>query len=122
MLVSCITDDYLEVAREKLTTKEMWESLKATYAKKSVASQTLIRKQLARLRMKDGTDMRGHLVEFDGLARKLKTAGATLAESDLVTQLFLTLPDSFDPLVTALENVDEKDLTLDLVKQRLLAE
>ena len=72
--------------------------------------------------MNDGADMRTHLLEFDGLVRKLKTAGTTLAEGDLVSQLFLTLPDSLDPLVTTLENVPENDLTLELVKQRLLAE
>lgn len=122
LLVSCLSDECLEIVREKTTTKEMWTSLESAYAKKSVASQKIVRKQLARLRMKEGADMRTHLLEFDGLVRKLKTAGATLAESDLVSQLFLTLPDSFDPLVTALENVAEEGLNLDLVKQRLLAE
>ena len=32
------------------------------------------------------------------------------------------MPESYDPLVTALENLDEKDISLDLCKQRLLAE
>ncbi|XP_062704285.1 uncharacterized protein LOC134286650 [Aedes albopictus] len=85
LLVSCQSDEYLEIVREKATTKEMWTSLKTTYAKKSVASQTIIRKQLARLRMNEGEDVQTHLLEFEGLVRKLKTAGATLAESDLVS-------------------------------------
>lgn len=59
---------------------------------------------------------------FDDLVRQLKTAGANLEDGDLVSQLFLSLPDSYDPLVTALENLREEDLNLDLVKQRLLAE
>lgn len=43
-------------------------------------------------------------------------------ENNLVSQLFPTLLDSFDPLVTALENIDEKELTFDSVKLRLLGE
>lgn len=36
--------------------------------------------------------------------------------------MFLTLPGSYDPLVTALENIDEDELNMDIVKQRLLGE
>lgn len=82
LLVSCQTDECLEIVREKATTKEMWTSLVSVYAKESMASQTIIRKQLARLRMLEEGDMRTHLLEFDGLLRKLKTAGATLALFD----------------------------------------
>lgn len=45
-----------------------------------------------------------------------------MEEGNLIAQLFLTLSESYDPLVTALENLDEKQITLDLCKQRLLAE
>lgn len=121
-LVSFISDECLEIVREKQTAKAMWKALEDTFAKKSVASQTVLRKQLARLRMREGSSMRSHFQMFDELVRQLKTAGAKLEETDLVAQLFLTLPDSFDPLVTALENMNEDELTLEKVKQRLLAE
>lgn len=62
--------------------------------------------------------MRSHLLAFDDLMRQIKTAGAELANGALVSQLFLSLPDSYDPLVTALENIKEEDLTLDIVKQK----
>lgn len=52
----------------------------------------------------------------------MKTVGAKIEEADAVISLFQSLPDSFDPLVTALENMAEDDLKLELVKQRLLAE
>lgn len=47
---------------------------------------------------------------FDELIRKLKSARrAKLEESVLVSQLFVTFPESYDPLVmvTALENLNE---------------
>ena len=66
--------------------------------------------------------MRNHLAEFDDLVRQLKTAGAKMETSNLVSQLFITSPSSYDPLVTALENMDDKDLSLEIVKHRLLGE
>lgn len=40
----------------------------------------------------------------------------------LVFENLILVPDSYDPLVTTLETLAEKDLTLEMVKQRLLAE
>lgn len=42
--------------------------------------------------------------------------------ADIVSQLFLTLPDSYDAIVTALENLPEEQMTLNTIKSRLLAE
>lgn len=108
-LVSFISDEWLEVAQKKQTVKAMWKALEDIFAKKSVASQTLLRKQLVRRRMREGSSMRSQFQTFDELVRQLKTEGAKLEKNDLVAQLFLTLPDSFDPLVTALENMNEDE-------------
>lgn len=121
-IIAFIHDDLLDLVREKETAKEIWTTLANVYAKKSVASQTLIRKQLAKLKMIEGSSVKDHLKIFDELIRQLKSAGAKLEEGDLVSQLFVTLPESFDPLVTALENLEEDNLTLDVVRERLLAE
>ena len=72
--------------------------------------------------MKDGDTMMGHLMVFEGLIRKLKLAGAKLEETDLLAQLFLTLPEKYDPLVTALQNTDESLLKFNMVKEKLLGE
>ncbi|KAI8125273.1 Copia protein [Lucilia cuprina] len=88
VLVSCISDNYLEYVRDKSTSKAMWNALKDVFAVKSSTSQTIIRKQLARLKLSDDTKMKDHFIEFDSLVRQLKSAGAELAECDLVSQLF----------------------------------
>lgn len=82
----------------------------------------MVRKELARLRLRDGDDMSSHLLNFDSLIRQLKFAGAKPDESDLVSQLFLTLPESFYPIVTALENLPTEEIHFSVVKQRLLSE
>ena len=40
LLVSCLADECLEIVREKTTTKQMWESLEAVFAKKCVVDRT----------------------------------------------------------------------------------
>lgn len=122
LLTSFVHDDLLHLVRDKETSKEMWMSLESAYAKKSVSSQTFVRKQLAKLRMMEGSSVKDHLKTFEELIRQLKLAGAKLEENDIVSQLFATLPESFDPLVTALENLGEENLKLDVVRERLLAE
>nr|XP_029717941.1 uncharacterized protein LOC115260762 [Aedes albopictus] len=122
LLIGFLADECLEVVREKKSTKAMWTSLQNTFAKKSLGTQNLVRKQLSRLKMKEGSSMREHLVAFEDLIRQLRVAGAKLSDADMVVSMFGTLPHSYDPLITALENLGDDEITLDHVKQRLLAE
>lgn len=121
-LVSFVHSDCLSYVRDKDTAKAMWESLQSAFAKKSVVNQLLLRKQLTKLQMKNGDAMTSHLSAFESLVRQLKLAGVNMEEGDLLAQLFLTLPEKFDPLVTALQNLDDGKLTFAIAKGRLLAE
>lgn len=94
----------------------MWESLANTFSKKGFASQTYIRRTLALLRMEEGTALVDHFRKFDELIRQLKEAGATVTELDQVSQLFISLPSSFDVVTTAIENLGEDQIGLDVVK------
>ena len=87
LIVCFIHEDYLSYVQEKHLAKEMWDSLK----RKSNQTQTLIRKELACLKYRNGDDMNKHFMKFESLIRDLKAAGAKPEEADLVSQLFLTL-------------------------------
>jgi len=121
-LVGFIHNDCLSYVRDKETAKDMWESLQMAFAKKSVVSQLLVRKQLATLRMKDDESVAAHCVVFENLIRQLRSAGATLSDDDVLAQFFLTLPEKFDPLVTALQNISDSQLSFEFAKERILAE
>ena len=122
ILVGFVADEYLGCIRDKGTAKAMWKSLEDTFAKKSAGRQTLIRKQIARLHLKDGASVRAHLLEFEDLIRQLRMAGSKLEESDACLSLALTLPESYDALMTALENLPENELTYEVMKTRLIDE
>lgn len=122
ILVQCIHDSQLEYIKDKKYAKEIFDSLKAVFERTSVAGQLLLRKQLLTMKYADGADMQKHFLAFDKNVRDLKAIGATMEQIDIVCHLLLTLPKSFDTLVTAIETIDPDKLTLEFVKSRILDE
>ncbi|GJQ65663.1 hypothetical protein Trydic_g7751 [Trypoxylus dichotomus] len=82
-----------------------------------MASQLFLRKQLLQLKLEEGKPLNNHFLAFDKLIRELKACGATLSEIDIVCHLLLTLPKSFEMVVTALETIEESNLTLELLDE-----
>lgn len=120
MIIRRISDDYLEYVKDKATPKEVWSTLKANFERQGVANPMFLRRKLLTLKMIEGADLESHLLEFDKTLRDLKSAGAKIEDEDVVCQLLLTLPKSYDPVVTALETMKIDDLTINFVKARLL--
>lgn len=44
---------------------------------------------------------------FEDMFRQLRVAGAKLSDVDMVVSLFGTLPDSYNPLITTIENLGD---------------
>lgn len=122
ILVQCIADSHLEYVQDKRRAKEMFDSLKGAFERKSVASQLYLRKKLITLKMDEADDMSDHFLVFDKTVRQLKSIGGKLEDLDIICYLLLSLPKSYDNLVTALETLDPDILSIDFVKGRLLDE
>lgn len=119
-IVQAIDDNQLELIKDCRTPKQIWSTLKNVFERRGVAGQLYLRKQLLTLRYVEGVcRMSEHLLRFDKLIRELKGSGATVEESDAVCHLLLTLPPSFDSVVTAIETLPD-GVTMDFVKKRLL--
>lgn len=119
LLVQCIADTHLEYVRCKAS-KEAWDCLAATFERKGIAGKLYLRKRLLILKLAEGDPLEEHFVIFDSLVRQLKTSGAKLDEMDVVCHLLLTLPSSFDNIVTAIETLSLDKLKIDFIKSRLL--
>lgn len=122
IIVRTVHDCQLETIKEKKSSKEMIDALKAIYERKSVSSQLFLRKQLLTLKYNESEEMSNHFMVFDKLIRSLKSSGAEMGEIETVCLLLLTMPKSFDGLVTALETMEPDRLTPEFVKNRLLDE
>lgn len=122
ILMQTISDGQLEYIKDKKTAKEMFDTLCGIFERKSIAGQLLVRKQLLMMKYHESEDITQHFLNFDTKIRKLKSTGAKMEELDIIVHLLLTLPKSFENLVTALETMNQDDLKLDFVKTRLMDE
>lgn len=122
IIVQSIHDSQLEYVKDQKFAKDMYDGLVAVFERKSISGRLLVRKQLLNMKMHDGDVVSEHFLKFDKLIRDLKSTGATVEELDIVCHLILTLPRSYDTLVTALETMNPNDLSLDFVKSRILDE
>ncbi|KAF2889871.1 hypothetical protein ILUMI_16302 [Ignelater luminosus] len=100
----------------------MWTALQNTFERKGIRNQLLLRKQLLQLKLEERGTLNLHFLTFDSIVRSLKASGATLEENDIICHLLLTLPKSYEMVITAIETIGGSDLTLDFVKEKLLDE
>lgn len=108
-IVQRIADSHLEYAKDKTTAHEVWKELSNVFERRGMASQLLLRKKLLSMKFKPSTEsLSSHFLKFEKL--------------DVVCHLLLTMPPEYDIVVTAIETLSTKNLTLSFVKNRLLDE
>lgn len=120
IIIQCIANSHLQYVKDKNTAHQMWKALEGVFQRKGIASQLYLRKKILTLKLQESDILETHFIKFDGLIRELRSVGAKLEEIDVVCHLLLTLPKSFDGMVTALETLEPKKLSLEFVKGKLL--
>lgn len=122
IIVQSVHDTQLEHIKDKTTAKAMFDGLSDIFERKSLASQLMYRRQILTMKMQSNESMNDHFINFDKVIRNLKSTGANVEDQEVICLLFLTLPKTYDGLITALETINPKDLSLDFAKSRLLDE
>lgn len=114
LIVQCIA--------EGNTSKAIWEKLAATFELKGVTSRLLVLKRILTLKYIDGESMETHLCKFDDMVRQVKSTASKLEDDLLACLLFLSHPESYNTIVTAIKTLSGEKITVDFVKNRLLSE
>ena len=122
IIIGCVADSHLQYLRDQPNAKAMWINLKTAFEKAGFASEPSLRRKIQRMKFDDSKNFTDYFVKFDEILCQLTAVNVKLTERDQVGYLLDSLPDSYDPLITALENLKDDELTLAYVKSRLLAE
>jgi hypothetical protein len=110
---------YLVTACE--TPKDLWDTLKVQYERNTLANKLFLKKQYFTTKMREGQSVTAHLKVMKEITDKLAALGAAVADDEKVVALLISLPPSYETLVTALEAKGD-DLTLVFVQQALVNE
>jgi hypothetical protein len=72
--------------------------------------------------MQEGEDLLAHINMVKALAHQLRSVEGNIEDEDVYMVLLMSLPPSFDNLVTSLESMSSKDVDLQFIVTRLLHE
>ena len=119
-----IKDSQIPYIQDTRTTKEAWSALQEVHNGIGMNGRMVLMQRLWGLRMSEGDDMAQHLNLFRELSNQLQSLsqdGKGIDDTELVTILTLSLPESYEPLVMALQSRTDT-VTFDIMAGRLLQE
>lgn len=117
-----LDDSQLIHVMEAVSANDMWEKLKSYHERGSLSNKIHVLRKLCSMRLEENGNLSNHLMEASELVHRLARVGEMLKEHLVVAILLSSLPESYNPLVTALEGRPENDLKVDYVKGKLLDE
>lgn len=88
------------------TSKGVWDQLENSFASKGPARKATLLKQISNSKLRDGDDVRSHLMSFFGAVDKLKSMGVDMNGDLLAILLLNTLPETYDYFRCAIESRD----------------
>jgi hypothetical protein len=118
-LKSAITDDVLHLIRDKQTTKEILDTLRDRYQRKSDANIHHLKAQLYNYRMSDEKTITENLVFITNILAQLSTIDATMPATDQVSIMLNSLPPSFKEWKDIHNHIDSKETPESLISKLL---
>lgn len=117
-----VADNQLSHIRKIETAYGQWEALRNYHERASFTNKILLLKKLCSAKLSPKGNMSDHLNGITLLVDRLSALGEDLTEHLVIAMILSSLPDSYNGLITALENRPEEELQLEFVKGKLLDE
>ena len=117
-----LEDNQLQHVRKLETAKGYWDALKQIHEKSSLSGKVSLLRRLCQLKMQEDGNLETHLNTFFEICDRLDEIEETLTDRLQIAMLLSSLPESFDSIIMALEARPDEDLTINLVKEKLINE
>jgi hypothetical protein len=95
------------------------EVLCGVHESKTIGNNLSLRRRFFTIKMQEGDDMLMHINTVKALADQLHSIKVKITNQDVYMVLFMSLPPSFDNLLTILESMSTKDVDLQFIVPRL---
>lgn len=117
-----LEDSQLVHVKKLKNAYEYWHALRQYHEKSTLSNKVATLKKLCRLKLNENSDMEQHLTYMTDLVDQLSNMGEDLAQNLIVAFMLSSLPESYSTIVMALETRPETDLTVEIVKEKLVQE
>lgn len=104
------------------TAKDIWTRLCDIHEQKTGANIHSAQVEWYEYKKDPKHDMATHIATIENMARRLKDLGEERKDSDIISKIFVSLPDSFNALRTAWDSAPASDQTLVKLTARVLKE
>nr|XP_029712501.1 uncharacterized protein LOC115257203 [Aedes albopictus] len=121
-LVLLLEDSQLALVKGKSTARGVFEALRNFHQKTSRSVRVSLLKKLCSTNLPENGDLEQHLMTIDETLDRLTAAGTDLDKDTQICMLLRSLPPSFDSIVSALDSRSDDDISLDVVKAKLMDE
>lgn len=118
----CIDESQYVLIKDSVSAKAVWDALKAYHEKSTASSQLSLLNRLCDAKLSENGDVEKHLLELDSLFERLVNAGLVLAEKLKIAMVLRSMPESYHFLASALEARPDADVTMQLVRSKLMDE
>lgn len=102
--------------------RDLWTELQQFHEKATASSQLSLLIRLCDAKVGEEGDVEKHLLEMDALFEELQNAGLPLAEKLQIAMILRSMPQSYHFLASTLEARPDQDITMVLVRSKLLDE
>ena len=117
-----VEDDQLIHIRKEDSARGMWLALQKLHERSNLTSKLYLLQKLYKMRLTKGADMRSYINQMLEIVEQLWGLGEELKDDHIAALLPCGIPESYGTLVTALEARPAEELTLELVKGKLINE
>ena len=102
LIILNVDDSILQLIQDSVIAKDTWEKLENQFCDNSIMQMITVLKELIHAEYKAGDDMLNHLATMEALYNEYKRLGSNLTEKEFIMIVILSLPESYETVITAM--------------------